>query len=396
MINQNSFFHHKKEGFSLHTGYEEKLIPNYKNIKRHLSPEKYTQRDYTKMKNCDEDVISYLVSKKNRRIFYEEKLSAYSTPSDPSKYLKITANFSGTIPDHITHVEFDDDFDSDIIIPNSVVFLKTGRQFDRQIIIPAFVKCLILGGYFNQLIVLPNSIEFIDFGPYFNQHVILPALVEYVKFWHLFDQEIILPNFIKYLEFGDKFNRKVILPDSLMYLFFGYRFNQSIELPNFLRFLVFSTNFNQSIKLPDSLKYLELGDDFDQNIILPKNLQYFEFFRKLIRNKDGSSVMVNSRDPKKRSIFIPGPITHLNFGDFFNTPTIPDSATHLNFGESFYKNETILFPDSEKYLRGEDEKEKHLNKIIVHSNIIEIVLLQNTVPILFMDKNNELCFEYSL
>lgn len=92
----------------------------------------------------------------------------------------------GSIPDSVTHLRFDEHFDSEVlpgVIPNSVINLRFGSCFNQNISprsIPSSVVRLRLGSSFNQIIkpgTLPDSLVDLTFGDAFNRslgHGVLP------------------------------------------------------------------------------------------------------------------------------------------------------------------------------------------------------------------------------
>jgi len=224
--------------------------------------------------------------------------------SDKCIYFKSrTAN----VPDNVTHLTFDDDFNQPLLsIPPSVKYLAFGKKFNQPIdFIPTSVTHLIFGDDFNQPIKgIPESVVFLIFGYSFNQTI-----------------RYCIPKSVKYLEFGDDFNQKIYeqsISDSLVCLTIGSHFSHLLCLITMsIEYLTFRDDFNKCIAdLPTKITHLTFGHRFNQSIT--ERILGF-----------AGSIYIKS---------IPNSVTHLTFGDDFNKPTfggIPNSTTHLKFGKNF-------------------------------------------------------------
>ncbi|EFA86156.1 Putative calmodulin-binding protein [Heterostelium album PN500] len=183
--------------------------------------------------------------------------------------------------EHITRIEFGDDFNQPIhsnSLPPNLTSLSIGDFFNQPISIDA----------------LPKSLKHLSLGWSFNQNFELGTLPSSLKSLILlgFNQILskdVFPKSLKLLVFGDEFNQvlsKGVLPKSLKSLVFGDEFNQILSkdvLPKSLESMQFGVEFNQTLSkdvLPKSLKSLEFGDEFNQTLavgVLPKSLESLKF-----------------------------------------------------------------------------------------------------------------------
>ena len=70
----------------------------------------------------------------------------------------ITSNNDTSKFKNITHLKFGDEFNQQVIIPNSVGYLKFGNNFNQQVTLPDSIIYLIFGYLFNQQVIIPNSV----------------------------------------------------------------------------------------------------------------------------------------------------------------------------------------------------------------------------------------------
>lgn len=228
-------------------------------------------------------------------------------------------------PPSITHMDLnaiDNYSNSNVIWPSSLTFLKLTRQvtnldlkslpqslthlefdgnYDKQIYpneLPPKLKILKFTKYFNQTIepgIFPNELESLTFNDSFCRCLskdALPQSLLELTFGNDFNIRIkasVLPFNLKRLVFGKMFNSKInrdVLPKKLEYLKFGESFNQPLDpwtLPNGLQCLIFGNDWNQPLKqyiFPPNLSSITFGNKFNQIIekdILPKNLKTLIF-----------------------------------------------------------------------------------------------------------------------
>ena len=242
-------------------------------------------------------------------------------------------------------------------IPNTVINITFGNDYD-----------CILDKY-----VIPESVINITFGNKFNKNITnsLPKYLQTLKFGDKFNIEINkddIPNSVTTLIFGNDFNENINLPNSIINLTFGYNFNKEIKgkLPNFVKKLILGYEFKQFVDIgdiPDSVTHLVFNGpvhlsqrNFIDTGALPNNiidltLREYDSVYKTIP----SSVRYLTINSLKITKPIPNFITHLTFGNNFNSPlelgSIPDSVTHLTFGNNFNKKISIgVLPESITHL----------------------------------------------
>ena len=124
-----------------------------------------------------------------------------------------------TLPSHITHIEFGDDFNKPVNnLPSNLVFLEFGIKFDQPIDnLPITLKSLSLGALFCQsLNNLPPNLETLYIHSIFN--------LDYINN---------LPNSIKKLYLGYNYGQLISkLPDSLtdLIIWNDYPFLEELKL----------------------------------------------------------------------------------------------------------------------------------------------------------------------
>uniref|UniRef100_A0A6C0C9F9 F-box domain-containing protein n=1 Tax=viral metagenome TaxID=1070528 RepID=A0A6C0C9F9_9ZZZZ len=135
---------------------------------------------------------------------------------------------STDVPDFVTHVTFDDRFNSPIVrkIPTSVTHITFGNYFNRLIYrdIPSSVTHVMLGRSFIHFVSgsLPTSVTHLKIDPYFvytSMRYFVPPSVTHLSFGPNFNLPIntLIPSFVTHLAFGEKFNHPIIdIPSSVV------------------------------------------------------------------------------------------------------------------------------------------------------------------------------------
>ena len=110
-----------------------------------------------------------------------------------------------------------------------------------------YVTHLMFDDTFNREIDIPDTITHLIFGWRYNQPTTLPPTITHLTFGGLYNQPVILPNTITHLTFGTFYNQPTHLPSSITNLIFGEKYNQPTHLPPYLeRFILENTdNYKQ-------------------------------------------------------------------------------------------------------------------------------------------------------
>jgi len=223
-------------------------------------------------------------------------------------------------------------------LPKNVKILLTSYPVK----IPYGVIELYFTEYFNWSIrdTIPDSVRLLDFGDYF-------------------DNEIIghIPNGVIKIKFGDRFNHPIVdtvshicaIPDSVTKLEFGLNFDKDIfdYVSKNLKKLVLGARFNRRKRPVPEVKTLILNGNnvADVNLTIPTSVTTLKI------NYDGGYLPQGFIPNTVRKLFIKGcgiqqnsipyGVTHLKFGERFNSSVIkciPDSIIELEFGHAFDKS----------------------------------------------------------
>ena len=173
-------------------------------------------------------------------------------------------------------------------IANTVKLSMLVENLDR-VSIPEYIKCIKLGQVYNynyckKITHVPNHITHIKFDNCFTQNINdlqdILSNVTHITFGNMFNTTVEnLPSNLQVLRFAWDFNQCIShLPKGLKKVYFGERFNKPVdELPNSITHLTFGWDFDQSIdNLPNSLLFLDLSlcHDFDKELNnLPQKLE---------------------------------------------------------------------------------------------------------------------------
>jgi hypothetical protein len=215
---------------------------------------------------------------------------------------------------------------------NNITHLEFGENFNQPIDLPNSITHLYLEGYFNQPIdYLPNSLTCLEIQASFNQSLDKEIQASFNQSLNnlqiSFSQEkknfinkknrpwlffsCYLPYSITHLELMSNFNKPINnLPTNLTHLELRNNFNQPINnLPNNITNLNLGSDFKQPIDyLPNSLTCLEIHGSFNQSI---DNLQisFYQEKKKFINRRNKPWYI--------KSCYLPN-ITHLTLVNDFN------------------------------------------------------------------------------
>jgi predicted NAD-dependent protein-ADP-ribosyltransferase YbiA (DUF1768 family) len=345
--------------------------------------------------DIDEHVISILDDKKD----YASDIGEYMDPM----YLHRMIEEHENIYPSVSLSEYLNFFSQKIlfrIVPEMISFFYIKDHSDLKL----YYKCinlrdLVITDEFNSPIILPNSLKVLHISGDFNKSLTIPPRLQklYIEELSSFNQPIILPDSLKVLQISGTFNQPIILPNSLERLIIGGDFNHPINIPSNLRYLylsdsieihnvyideIFIPSFNQPIKIPND-SYLQsfviCDENYDQPIIIPKRLEYIvpaEFKHLIVDKSDTfisslpigqqniSSLPQISSEPNTLEVndiiafYYPGKSTtwdkkykHPQFGNFYpvsitlKAPSWPESITFKNAEAAF---QSLKFPKQAK------------------------------------------------
>lgn len=300
------------------------------------------------------------------------------------------------IPDFITHLEFDDEFDKSIenLIPSSVTHLIFGKEFNKPIKnhLPVNLTHLTFGDKFGQSIenAIPKSVIYLKFGSFFDKPIAsaennLPENLQHLEFGCDFGQQIKnnIPKSVKYLNLGG-YSGSIYkcIPKSVEVLIFGYEFDGKIKnkIPDSVKILNLG-GYSRSIEgcIPNSVVELTLEcfdkinpEDIPNSVVkltieqcrkYIKSDEIPESVRELIIGRHcGISIefpdFITHLTLKTHNVRmnndIPNSVTHLSLIDNFRnrdiTNLIPNFVTHLILGNKFNQNLNDNIPDSVTHL----------------------------------------------
>lgn len=155
-----------------------------------------------------------------------------------------------------------ENYKSDLIIPENVTHVKTSYDFNKNIEHITWspnLQSIKFGAYFNQSlsnVKFPNSVKHISFGIEYNWSSFEQSLQNFK-----FPEELV--EFINQGKGCSESLANIIFPNSLKKIILGWNFNYCLDnviWPTSLEFINFSCSFSQSlsnVKFPPSLKCIE-------------------------------------------------------------------------------------------------------------------------------------------
>lgn len=306
---------------------------------------------------------------------------------------------TGTIPDSVQKITFDDGFNKPIqkeYFPNGLRYLKFGQAFNQIIKdnLPDNLETLIVGLEFEQSIhdALPSTLKNLELHNVSDISGCLPGgLEKLVINHHSLNGDISkhLPSGLKSLTINSNSYVEISgnLPQTLEYLYLRLQQSQLRDniIPPNVKHLVLDGPYNEHIMkyipssviklellsdnsidisgLSSSIEYLRLSNEFNGDIHgrIPANVKELIFgfsFNSSIRNA------------------LPKGLKRITFGNLFNqeicVEDIPESLEYVKFGEKFNQNmnncltkltnlTSLIFGDSfEKDIQGLPKSLTHL------------------------------------